>query len=385
MPLMLEVARMRTTFEFMTIAALACVAADAPQPPRQSQAGALSLLTARAIALPCGIADPAGRTGFFASATEGIAAVDLKSGEVLWESAEAQRPLMIDGTRLIAQAGVKRNRLRILVYDLTQNGLCVLESDPVVLPAWVVVADAPGRSFEARWRLDRNQVVLNWEATAWYSGPNRPSGKEQTAACKHGAGTARIDLDSGRVEQGPAETAAASGPPEVSPELEKKAIRWQGQVGNLRAAILLDESSGHQALVLHTWDRATGREGQPKELARGNRLLVQPTLDGHFLCLRDAGSAPDEKNLGRDRNDQYWSLVSLDLAGVVLAKFPYEPGMQSITVLGTRAYYCVSGNVRGRIDRPMVQSRVLKSYDLAGGKALWSRPVAGKVVAPPVR
>src|SRR5690242_21101788 len=67
--------------------------------------------------LPHGLADPAGRIGFFASATGGIEALDLVSGKVLWQTHEAQRPLLLDGDHLIAQAGTKRNRLRILRLD----------------------------------------------------------------------------------------------------------------------------------------------------------------------------------------------------------------------------------------------------------------------------
>jgi hypothetical protein len=376
---------MRTTFGLLAVAGLASLAADTPVLPKPSLFGALSLLQAKAIPLPCGLADPAGRTGFFASASGGIEAVELKTGELLWQSSEAQRPLLVSGTRLIAQAGFKRNRLRILVFDLTQNGECVLESDPVVLPAWVVVADAPGRSFDAHWQLDRNQVVLSWEANAWYAGMEKPTAQEQAAARKHAAGTARIDLDTGQVELGPAEKTADRPAAELFPELEKKAIRWQGEIGKARAAILLEEKDDYQTLLLRTWDRATGQEGPAKELAKGKRLLLRPTLDGHFLCLRDGGLAPDEKNLGRDRKDQFFNLLSVDLGGALVARVPYEPGIQAVTVLGTRVYYSVSGNVRGRIDRPMTQQRTLKVYDVAAGKVVWSRPVAGTVVVPPQR
>src|SRR5947208_13252831 len=66
------------------------------------------------LALPAGIADPAGRTGFLAGAGGGVDAVDLTTGDVLWQTTEAQRPLLVVGDRLYAQAGVRRNRLRVL-------------------------------------------------------------------------------------------------------------------------------------------------------------------------------------------------------------------------------------------------------------------------------
>jgi hypothetical protein len=367
--------------QLLALLALGSVGAGLPLVP-SSKASLLPV--APPIPLPCGIADPAGRTGFFASVSGGIDAVDLKTGELLWETTEAQRPLLLAGTRLLAQAGVQRNRLRILAFDLTQNGACVLESDPVVLPGWVVTAEAPGRSFTAHWRLDRNQLLLAWEASAWYTGTTRPTPKQEAAARKHAAGTARIDLDSGRVEVGPAEPPAQHPAVEDFPELDKKAIRWQGIAGGRRCAILLEESSSQQKLLLRSWDAATGKEAEPKELLRGKRLLLQPTLDGRLLLLRDAGNTPDENNLGKDRTDQFWTLVSPEL-GAAVARLPFSPGTQAVAVLGLRVYYAVSGPVRGSLDRPLLQPRTVRAYDLKTGKQVWERAVAGKVLAPPAR
>src|SRR5262249_50476683 len=47
-------------------------------------------------ALPGGITDPAGRTGFFVTPAGKIDAVDLVSGDVLW-TADARRPLFAFG------------------------------------------------------------------------------------------------------------------------------------------------------------------------------------------------------------------------------------------------------------------------------------------------
>jgi hypothetical protein len=310
-------------------------------------------------------------------------AVDLRTGELLWETAEAQRPLLLWGPRLIAQAGLQRNRPRILLFDLTQNGACVLESDPVVLSDWVVASNAPGRSFDAQWRLDRNQLVLAWEASAWHAGPTRPTPKQEAAERKHAVGTARIDLDTGRVEQGPAE-GRDSPPSDPIPQLDKKSVRWQGMVGKCRCAVLLEEVGGQQAFMLRSWDTASWREGECKELLRGKRLLLQATLDAHLFLVRDAGFGPDEKKLGAEKSEQFWDLIAPELASP-LARLPYEPGTQAVAVVGLRAYYSVAGTIHGRLDRPLLQPRILKAYDLKAAKPLWQRPVAGNLLAPPTR
>ena len=66
-----------------------------------------------------------------------------------------------------------------------------------------VKSTSPGRSFAAYCKVDRNQLVLAWQATAWWSAITRPSQLQEAAARKRDAGIARIDLDSGRVELGP--------------------------------------------------------------------------------------------------------------------------------------------------------------------------------------
>jgi hypothetical protein len=259
----------------------------------------------------------------------------------------------------------------------------VLESDPVVLPGWVVTGTAPGRSFESHYRLERNQLVFAWEADASYGDTEHPTPAQVAAARKHAAGTARIDLETGVVETGPAETVK---PEPVTPplkELEKLAVRWQGAMGPFTCAIVMEETAAGQSLMLRLWDKATGKEFQSKELVTGKRLLVQTTLDGHHLCIRDGGTTPDEKGLGKPAREQFWTVFSLDLTSG-LTKVPYEPGTQTMAVVGQRLIYAVSGPVSGAINKGLVQPRTLKAISLESGKVLWERAVGGKPLTPPV-
>jgi hypothetical protein len=342
--------------------------------------------------LPGGLADPSGQTGFFANARGGIDAVDLATGDLLWETAEAQRPLLVVGDRLYAQAGVRRNRLRVLAFDLTRRGECLLESDPVVFPGWVVTAEAPGRSFTARWRLERNQLVLAWEARAWSGGSGRLP-EVGLAPRKRAAGLARIDLDTGQVETGPAEHAPPAPPIQAPRHLERLAVRWQGVVGPTYTALVLEEVrraestpqgpgviGREQRLVLLTWDRASQIPYPPRELLRGNRLLVQPTVDGKLLCLRDTLPRPDEMVASQARTS-VWSIFAP--TGRLVARVPYEPGTEAIAVLGPRAYYLVASPVRGPLDRPTVRPRRVQAVELETGKKLWERALAGKTLVPP--
>lgn len=163
------------------------------------------------IRLPEGLSDAEGRIGYFASAADGIEAVDLANGKVLWHTHEAQRPLLLDGDHLLAQAGTKRNRLRILRLDVKRNGECDFESDPLVFPPWIVTGEAHGHAFAARWHKEKHHLVLDWEASAWYAGKTKPTPEERQSARKHADGIARIDLRSGQIEVLPAAAAGATG------------------------------------------------------------------------------------------------------------------------------------------------------------------------------
>jgi hypothetical protein len=335
------------------------------------------------VLLPAGIADPTGRTGFFAGAEGCVEAIDLATGKVLWRTHEAQLPLLVDGDHLLAQAGVKRNRLRILRLDLSRHGECDLESDPVVFPGWVVTGEAHGRSFVARWHLAKHQLVLNWEAAAWYVGQGRPTPEQEAAARKHADGTVLIDLRTGQVETRPATKTTVSPPPALPDHLEQKSVRWQGLIGRHWKVLALEEAEGHQRFVLHSWDWRSEKVAPPRELLHGKRLLARVTLDERVLCLREVAPSPDENGtLKPTKSQACWWLFSVE-TGEPIGRVPDEAGMQSLAVLGKKVFYLVPGVLRGSLDQPSLQPRVLKAVDLSSGKKIWEHPVAGKLHTPP--
>lgn len=353
----------------------AVLAAPAPAPSPPTPA-------APPILLPEGIADPSARVGYFSSAGGGIEAIELTTGKVMWQTNEAQRPLLVDGDHLIAQAGVKRNRLRILRLDLKRKGECDLESDPVVFPAWVVTGEAPGGSFTAHWHLEKHQLLLDWEASAWYIGKGRPTPEQEKAARKHAAGVAGIDLRTGQVEVRPAEEKEGKPSPALPDLLEKQSVRWHRLINKQWKVLTLEQAEGLQRFVLHTWDRHTKKALEPRELLKGRRLLCRVTLDERVLFLRESSPGPDERGTLMPRKAQAWWLFTAQ-TGELVGHIPDEAGMHALVVLDKRVYYLLPGPLRGRLDQPSVHSRVLKAVDLATGKKLWERPVSGKLLAPP--
>ena len=257
--------------------------------------------------LPCGVADPGGRTGFVANAHGGIDAVDLATGDLLWDVDAAKRPALAEDDRLYAWAPVHGNGLRVTAFDRAKGGRPLLESEPVVFPDWVNVEDGPGQSFTGRWRFDKGRLILDWEARAWYSGAH-PTPQAEANARRQAEGQVRIDVETGKVETAAAEQPAA--PPSPPKDLEKAVVRWQGAAGDAQAALVLEEAEGRQTLSLWSWDAA--KVNEPKELLTGKRLLALPTIDERFLCLRDASPSPDQGEGPDDRGRYGWSIFVAD-------------------------------------------------------------------------
>lgn len=150
-----------------------------------------------------GVADGAGKVGYFPNPTGGIDALDLTTGKVLWTSKEASRPLLALNDRLVAQRTEKNkaNQVRIVILDGAQAGKRVLESQPIVLPDWVSVEVAYGRSFRGSARAEAESLLLTWEARAFYAGGARPTPEIEAAARKEASGVARVDLANGKIEK----------------------------------------------------------------------------------------------------------------------------------------------------------------------------------------
>ncbi len=154
-------------------------------------------------------------------------------------------------------------------------------------------------------------------------------------------------------------------------------------MGHFWKVLALEEEKGQQRLVLHSWDRQSQKEQQPKELLSGQRLQVRATLDERVLCLRESRPRPDDSGSWMVKKaPTLWSLFSVQ-TGELLGRIPDEAGMNTIAVLGPRVYYLIPGALHGTLSQPHIQPQTLRAVDLQSGKKLWEHPVAGKLIAPP--
>jgi outer membrane protein assembly factor BamB len=311
---------------------------------------------ASAYALPGGIADPAGRTGFLTDARGGVTAVDLRNGNVLWRTAAAHRPITVTGERLYASVPAGHRSLCVVALDVSQMGQVVFRSNPVAIPELPA-----GQSWMARWTPLEERLQVTWELT----GDAAPRG-----------GVA-VDLKSGRVTPVADRQLAVRPRPPV--DLAKRVVRWQGVAGGEYKVLILEESAAGQSLVLHGWGLANGQPQPPRVLLHGQRLVVRAAANDRYVWLRDAVPSPDQK--ADERGRHAWTVIEIS-TGELVARIPYQPGTQAVALLGPRAYCLVGGAVHVSGNDPFVNPRVLRAIDLKTGKTVWERPVEGKRVKP---
>jgi len=169
-----------------------------------------------------GILAPSGKVLFLPSAAGGIESVALFNGKTIWESKDASKPLLATDEKLFAKALVKKkkNQLKIVVLD-ARTGERLLESEAIVFPDWVSVTRDYGLRFHATGRLDKNDLILTWEARAFYDGgPPPPPGRDLNA--KNIGGAFRVDLASGKLAEVKGYKFKAAEVPEVGEDTKRQ-------------------------------------------------------------------------------------------------------------------------------------------------------------------
>jgi hypothetical protein len=104
-------------------------------------------------------------TVYLMNPLHGIDAVKLSSGQLLWSTAHAAKPLLLDGNLLIAQAEVpgRENLLRIVELNTTNPSQPLLAVD-VNLPDGVLAAieEGLGTSFQVSARKQQDALIVAW-------------------------------------------------------------------------------------------------------------------------------------------------------------------------------------------------------------------------------
>jgi outer membrane protein assembly factor BamB len=369
-----------TRFPWLAAAVLlgASAAGAAPAPEAKDDA--------RIHFIPGGVTDADGAKGFVANDKGGVTAVDLESGESLWDSKTAGKPVAVVNGRVLVQTLDPKNENALRVVGLNaETGEKAWEADAALFPKWVSPLDGPGggRSFSSHSRMDKNALLIVWQANSWYWGGVPPTPEMVKAATKKAEGAARIDLESGKVEM--LDKVPPVGP-KVSDALRNAAAANYGD-DTLTVLTAGDyfvhagvEATGDnkQKVVLKRWELATEKALDPIVLAEGAMGYQQFTVPSEGVVLvRDATPMPIVKL------DTDWTWTAFALAtGKQTAQFSADWRGEDITVVGPRAYYVMKGKGNGP---PFGGSlpRTLRAVDLKTGKRLWEMALEAERLPPP--
>jgi hypothetical protein len=154
--------------------------------------------------IPGGIADARGTVAYVANASEGIAALDMSTGQPLWDTKQGVYPMALDGTRLFAKAPhgqAKPNVMNVVILDAA-TGQKTGETRQIAFPDWISVDGGIGLKFDFAASIDGSDLLLAWLAERQFAGIVEKKAEAAAASTAHKveSGNARLNLETGGVE-----------------------------------------------------------------------------------------------------------------------------------------------------------------------------------------
>jgi len=319
----------------------------------------------RPLALPRGVASPEGTLGFVRNAHDGIDALRLDAGALVWRSGVAAEPVAATELELVAArpSAELPSALELVVLSVPDQGR-VLRECRLVLPEGVVAAGGQ-RDFRSSVTLEGRTLRLEWRARTRYRGGAPPPEAMARAARGELQGVLRCDLETGAVTtEGPPHPVTLGLPPSLPYRVRSVWSEWAWSQGDGLASLALAGSAGARELVLELRSAA---ESPPRTVAlsHGEAFDVQVTPEGRYVFVR----------LNRPPSSE-WSVFAA-ATGRRVASLPYLEDSQWPCVVGARAYYLVTGPGAGA-----GAGLLLESADLSAGQALWRHDLGRPVRSP---
>ena len=319
------------------------------------------------------VVDPTAATVYAMNPGGGIDAVSVATGELLWSTQEAAKPLALYGDLLIAQAaGSARSSatLEIVLLDALRGGERQLAFS-IDLPAGVsgAVDEGMGVAFSAHAAVREGQPVLWWESIERYVKGVAPSPDEALESRQQGA--YRLDLGSHQAVAVDLAAIAAATPalPAQVQAWEDSGVLTSGvvRVGNLLSATEVINTAGSERILLKRWDAGTGAPLPDLTLFSGPHILEMHSADRRHLLVAE------RRDPGRF-TEYEWSIFSLE-TGMRLGQVSHHQ---------SHARWFVAGNIVTYLERPyghLVQEewvdepRKLRAILLGSAAFLWERPL----------
>ena len=350
----------------------ACASAERTgSAPTGGEATTANAIDARAFELSAGIVvAPSMGSVFVARPGGGIEALDSTSGQPLWSSDEAARPLLAHGGRLLAQRETGSG-LPLAVLEAADGAALQRFEVPLPEGARAAIDESPEARFTLSPRAAGGDVILEWEYLERDAlGVSPPGGRP---FARRELGVLRVDLASGEatlVDPGALPSADGELPPQVERLVaagELRARPWRTD-DLLVAAQQIYEPAGDR-LVLRRWRAHTGEALPEVSLSAGRPVAVLPAADRRHLLV----VTPLETALG-ERHRYRWTIHSL-ATGTAVAERRAERSASPFCIVRGMLLYLELPSGRRIEDRWEEMPLRLRALDPTSGDELWHRAV----------
>ncbi len=313
------------------------------------------------------VVEPMAATVYLMNPAGGIDSVSAPSGELLWSTEAAAKPLMLFDDLLIAQAERATGGLDIVSLKARSGGDHGLDL-AIDLPGGVqgAVDDGMGISFLVHSTVREGALFLWWDHTERYVKGIAPAPEEPLE--RQQMGTYRLDLVSNRTV--PVDRAAVSAsplalPPQVEAWIES-GVTTGGvtAIGNLLVATQVLTTAGQDQIHLKRWS-AEGVSLPDITLFSGSHVLQFASADHRHLLVAERLAAGEFA-------EYEWSIFSLT-TGERLGQVSHHQSHAPFFVSGNSLTYVERGYGRLVDARWVTEPRKLRTILLGSAALVWER------------
>lgn len=270
------------------------------------------------------VIDSASGAAYVMSPQGGIDALELATGNVMWKSRDAAKPLLLKDGKLLAQARPGKDG-QLVVMALDAKGGKTQGRVDIEIPSFIRanVLDGPSRKFRAQaFESADGAVVVTWTAEE---------------------GRALQGLVEPETDGTPVQNAAAA-----------------AKVPSLSGAVKVDVAAGRAVPV---------SDVEPRSLTAGNVVdsRQMASIDGRHILRSERN--PEGGLWNRYR----WTIT--DAAGVKLGSVEAPVSMAAFVVSGNQLFYVAQPSVRKEENKLIEQPLRLRALDLRTGTELWTSAV----------
>jgi hypothetical protein len=314
------------------------------------------------------IVDLAESRVYLMSPRHSIDVLSLRSGELLWQTTSAAKPLLLNHGKLIAQAeeSSSGNSLPLVVIS-THDAGSILSTAEVALPETVQVSidDGPGTSFRASARSQGDRVIIDWSYSSQQIQGTPPSPDDQEVFLD---GSVWIDTDNGRhgiLAIDDAGTSPVEGLPDRVRELMER-VSFSGSAwlaGNVLATIQHDANGD---TLLRRWRTDTLESLPDINLTDDGFTYRYISADGrHALASRRASDG---------EADWLWRIYSLE-SGRQAARLRQQSAAARFFLTPSHLIHEAAATQHAQ-DGVIVRKPLrLRAVDLGTGLESWTRPL----------